>query len=140
MVCSYLSPNSVLSALTLGISLAYWELCSPGRVLPGTLGGVLLLASIWILAQRHPTPVGAALLSAAVLLFVADARHPKSVLAVVVATAILSAGLHYLFRGPQRIAWWMAVPAASLLGFETGYLARVASQARTNKRHEAKDH
>lgn len=134
MVYGGIPSNALVLTATGGVSLVYWELCSPGRVVPGVIGSVLLLSASWSLSQRHLAVWGMMILSIAILLFIFDAWRPKSALIPITASAFLAAGLMGLIPGPERIAWWVAAPCALLLGTETSYLARIAARARDNKR------
>jgi hypothetical protein len=87
-----------------------------------------------MLVQRHPTPLGIALVAAAILLFVVDAWRTRWVFVTIAATGLLAAGFFYLLRAPQHISWWMAPLSAILVGFPTAYLTRIAGRARENKR------
>lgn len=134
MVYGGIPSNTLVLMATGGVSLVYWEFCSPGRVVPGVIGSVLLLSASWSLSERHLAVWGVILFSVAILFFLFDAWRPKSALFPITASAFLAAGLIGLITGPERIAWWAAVPCALLLGSETSYLARIAARARDNKR------
>jgi membrane-bound serine protease (ClpP class) len=67
------NPNTAFLLLTLGLIGIALELFHPGTILPGSLGGVSLILSLFGLAQLPITAAGLLLITLAFSLFVAEA-------------------------------------------------------------------
>jgi len=67
------NPNTVFLLFTLGLIGIGFELFHPGAILPGSLGGVALILSLYGLAQLPTTAAGLLLILLAFGLFVAEA-------------------------------------------------------------------
>lgn len=120
--------------LVLGCLAVYWELVRPGRLAPGLIGCILVIAGGWLLWRNGPSGVGMALIAIAVCLFLAEIILPVDWVAGIAATAALAWGFGLLFPAPSGIPLAMAIPVSIVLGAISTVLAYSAKRARRNKR------
>ena len=124
----------------LGMVLIYAELCAPGVVIAGALGGISVLGGAWVLAQRHLTAPGLACLGAGLLLATAAIRRRS----YRVWTGLVWTGLSLVFLcagssllvdgGTDSISLAVSIPLPALWGVLTIVLGRLAHEARARKR------
>lgn len=127
----WLDANAAWALLVAGLLLIYWELCRPGSVVPGALGGVCALVA---LARFAGEP--GKLAPAAVLWFLAG-------------WAALAAEAWWRWPGPPGLAgavlltlgamaasvrWYVALPLSAVLGAATAVLGSAAIRAFLAKR------
>jgi membrane-bound ClpP family serine protease len=126
------SPDRAWLGLLLGLVLIGRELAGPGRVLPGVLGAVVALTSVWAMSSYHFTPAGVLLVGLAVALIVVQGFRRLWFVPGVAGAALMAAGARTLLSAPWSISW----PAA-LCGSAVAALAAclwfVAVRARRNK-------
>ncbi len=70
-------PSVAYIMLSLGMLGLFFELASPGAILPGVLGGILLLLGLFSLGSLNVNWAGILLMAFAFLLFVADVYLPS---------------------------------------------------------------
>jgi membrane-bound serine protease (ClpP class) len=131
---THLSPNHALITFTAGLLLVYLELNRPGWIIPGSIGLLLTLFSVFSLLQDDlRTPAATLTLTAIALLFL-NLFRPTHVLVPIAATIALILGFTFLVSGPSQIVLPLAVPCALILGLGTSLLTTIARRARANKR------
>ncbi len=131
-----MSPDLAVLMLVLGGLLIYLEFNAPGTIVPGALGTLLVLLSLFALnlLPVHYTAVGL-LLGAAVLMVleVKFASHGVLGLAGIVCLVL---GMLTLVDGPipeMRVHPFTAIAAGIAFGGITIFLVRLAVRARRNK-------
>ncbi len=117
----------------LGMVLIYAELCAPGVVVPGALGGVSVLGGAWLLAEKHLTLPGLACLGAGLLLAAAAIRRRSYRIWMVLSLAFLCAGSSLLVGDADSISLAVSIPLPALWGVVTIVLGRLALEARARK-------
>jgi membrane-bound serine protease (ClpP class) len=132
------NPNTVFLLFTLGLIGIGFELFHPGAILPGSLGGVSLILSLYGLAQLPTTLAGVLLILLAFGLFVAEAF-------IVSHGALAGGGIVSLVFGGLLLfdtnssAFEISVPivifTAALLGAFFVFVISKAVQARHERVH-----
>jgi len=126
-------PNTALLFFAAGLLGIYAELCFPGTVIPGALGGVFLLLSIAGFVEMGVRWSAACMMLAGFLLLAGEAVwHTRWVLA--------TAGVVLVVIGAIRLhAGMRPVLAASIVGplaIITVALLSIAIRASENKKHK----
>jgi membrane-bound serine protease (ClpP class) len=119
-------PNVAYILFLLGLVGLYFEMSSPGAVLPGVVGGIALLLALYAFSVLPVNFAGVALILFAVLLFIAEVKAAShGVLAVGGAIALLAGSL-LLFsgRGDQgyRVDLSIILPAVAMTLGVVGFL------------------
>jgi membrane-bound ClpP family serine protease len=122
----WLDVNAAWILLVGGLLLVYWELCRPGTVLPGAMGGVCVLTAIARFSAEplRPAALGLFLLGWAVMSVEAWWRWPGVAGAVLLTAAAIAA----------QVRWFVAAPLAVALSFATAALGSGAIRAYLAKR------
>lgn len=131
-----MDPNLAVLILVLGGLLIYLEFNSPGTIIPGALGTLLLLTALFALNMLPVRYTAVMLLIAAFTLLVLEAKFPSH--GVLAATGILALvfGTLTLVEGPipeMRVHISTAVACGVAFGLITVFLVRIAIRARRNK-------
>jgi membrane-bound serine protease (ClpP class) len=132
------NPNTAFLLLLLGLIGIGFELFNPGAILPGALGGVSLILSLFGLAQLPITAAGLLLIALAFSLFIAEAFIVShGALAAGGIVALVFGGL--LLFDTDSEAFEISVPivifAAALLGGSFVFLVGKAVEARHGPVH-----
>ena len=96
-IASY--PNVAYILLMLGLVGLYFELSSPGAILPGIVGGIALLLALYGLSVLPVNIAGLALILFAILLFIAEVKVASHGLLAIGGAISLIAGSLLLFSG-----------------------------------------
>lgn len=94
-------PNIAYLLLTLGGLGLYFELSTPGAILPGVLGAICLLLAFFALSVLPVNAAGIALLILAAVLFVAEIKVVSHGLLAVGGIIALVLGSSMLFKSPD---------------------------------------
>lgn len=131
-----MNPNLCVLLCTLGMLLIYLEINTPGVILPGTMGLVLVLLAGYSLSRLPLSPLGILLCAMAVLLLVLEAQFRlRGVLAGAGIVAVVS-GLAILVQGPLpqlQVHVTTAVGAGVAFGGITASLLLLGLEARRAK-------
>ena len=120
-------PNIAYLLFLLGLVGIYFELSSPGAVLPGIVGGIALLLALYAFSVLPVNLAGIALILFAILLFVAEVKAASHGLLAAGGAVALIAGSMLLFSGRgeaegYRVDLSIILPGVALtLGF-VGFL------------------
>lgn len=131
-----IDPNIALLCLIFGALLIYLEFNTPGTIIPGALGTLLVLTSLFALNLLPVRGTAVMLLVAALVLLLLEVKVPShGVLATAGVVCLIVGGLT-LVAGPipeQRIHLATAAGTGVGFGVITVFLVRIALQARRNK-------
>lgn len=92
-------PNVAYVLFLLGLLGLYFELSSPGAVLPGVVGGIALLLALYAFSVLPVNLAGLALIVFALLLFIAEVKVASHGILAVGGAVALIAGSLLLFSG-----------------------------------------
>jgi len=131
-----MDPNLAVLILVLGGLLIYLEFNSPGTIIPGALGTLLVLTALFALNMLPVRYTALMLLIAAFTLLLLEAKFPSH--GVLASTGILALvfGTLTLVEGPipeMRVRWTTAIACGVAFGLITVFLVRIAVRARRNK-------
>jgi membrane-bound serine protease (ClpP class) len=129
-------PNIALIFLVCGALLIYLEFNSPGTIVPGALGTVLVLLAVFSfdLLPIHGTAI--MLVVAGFVLMVLEAKFGGHGALAIAGILSLAFGLLTLVDAPiaeMRIGPWMAFSVSAAFGLITVFLLRLAWKARQRK-------
>ncbi len=129
-------PNIALLCALLGALLIYLEFNTPGTIIPGALGTLLLLTSLFALNLLPVRLTSVMLLAAAIVLLLLEVKAPSHGVLATAGVLCLVVGTLTLVAGPipeQRIRIATAAGTGVGFGLITVFLVRIAWQARRNK-------
>lgn len=122
------NPNMALILGVLGLLGLYLEFTSPGLLVPGVVGGICLLLSLWGFSLLPVNLVGVLLMLLAVGLFIAEIKAPGFGLFGIGGVVSMTLGLLFLIDSPNpevRIHFGLALAVAAGLGIIVGFLVRL---------------
>jgi membrane-bound serine protease (ClpP class) len=131
-----IDPNLALLILVLGGLLLYMEFHTPGAVVPGALGTVLVLLALFALNLLPVRFTSMLLLAAAFSLLLLEAKFPSHGVLAASGIVALVVGALTLVAGPipeMRVHLATALSAGIAFGLITVFLLRLAIRARHSK-------
>ena len=131
-----MNPDLTVLLLTLGLLLIYLEFNTPGSILPGAAGVLLVMLAVYALLQMPLRWEGVLLLLLAAVLLLAEAQLRGGALLGVLAVVALVVGLRLLVRGviPQlEVHWSTALGTGVGFGGITAGLLLLGAKARRAK-------
>ena len=131
-----MNPSVTFLLFAIGMMLIYFEFNHPGTVVPGVVGVILVLLSIFAL-NILPTRFGAlALIVGAFILFALEVKFTSHGLLGLGGTVMMIVGAMLLVDGPipqMRIGFWTALAVSVPLSLITIFLMTIAYRAFHNK-------
>ena len=131
-----MDPNLAVLILVLGGLLIYLEFNSPGTIIPGALGTLLLLTALFSLNLLPVNYASIMLLIAAFVLLLLEAKFPSHGILAGAGVIALVFGTLTLVDGPipeLRVRLTTAIACGIAFGLITVFLVRIAIRARQNK-------
>jgi membrane-bound serine protease (ClpP class) len=131
-----MDPNLAVLILLAGALLIYLEFNTPGTIIPGALGTLLVLLALFSLNLLPVRYTALALIVGALALMVLEAKFPSHGVLAVAGTVALVLGTLTLVAGPipqLRVQVATAVATGLAFGLITTFLVRIAVRARRNK-------
>jgi len=108
------NPTIAYILLMLGIYGIFFELSSPGAILPGVVGGIFLILAFYALQMLPVNYAGLALILFAIILFIAEIKVVSHGLLAVGGVISLLLGSMMLFQNPveyMRVSLSVIIPA-----------------------------
>jgi membrane-bound serine protease (ClpP class) len=130
------NPNLAVLVLVVGGLLIYLEFNTPGTIVPGTLGTIMVLLALFGLNLLPLRYTSVMLLVAAFVLLILEAHFPSHGALATAGIASLVIGSLTLVDGPipeLRVALATALSAGLAFGLITVFLLRLALRARRTK-------
>jgi membrane-bound serine protease (ClpP class) len=131
-----MDPNLAVLILLAGALLIYMEFNTPGTIIPGALGTLLLLLALFSLNLLPVRYTSLALIVGAIVLMVLEAKFPSHGILAATGTVALVLGTLTLVAGPipeMRVQFATAIATGIAFGLITTFLVRIAWRARQNK-------
>ena len=131
-----MNPNLAVLLLALGGLLLYLEINTPGGVIPGAAGLLLVLLATYALFHMPLRWQGLLLLALSGMLLLAEAHFQRGMALVLLAMAALAVGLRLLVRAPipeLEVNWGTAIGAGVGFGGITAGLLLLGLKARRAK-------
>jgi membrane-bound serine protease (ClpP class) len=128
-------PNVAALLFLLGLAGLYFELSTPGAILPGIVGGICLLLAFYAFSVLPVNLAGVALILFAILLFVAEIKVVSHGLLTLGGAIALVAGFLMLFSGKgdragYRVDLGIILPGLAVTVAVVALLARRTLQLR----------
>lgn len=127
-------PDIAMILLTLGGLGLYFELMSPGAILPGVVGGICLILAFFALSVLPVDYAGVALLILALVLYIGEVKVVSHGVLGIGGTIALVLGALMLFKSPEpalrvslEVIVSLAVFSLAVVGFLTFMALRVRS-------------
>jgi membrane-bound serine protease (ClpP class) len=130
------NPNIALLLLVGGALLIYLEFNTPGTIVPGALGTLMVLLAIFALNLLPIRHTAILLLVAALVLLVLEAKFGGHGALAITGIVCLTLGTLTLVAAPVpelRVSPWVAIAVSTAFGGITAFLVRIAMRARRNK-------
>jgi membrane-bound serine protease (ClpP class) len=131
-----MDPNVAFILLAIGVLALYAEFNHPGAVVPGTVGVVFILLSIFALNLLPTRFAAVVMILAAFALFALEAKFTSHGVLGIGGVVMLTLGGLLLVDGPipeMRVHFWTALAVSLPLGAITIFLMTIALKARANK-------
>lgn len=131
-----MDPNLAVLILLAGALLIYMEFNTPGTIIPGALGTLLVLLALFSLNLLPVRYTSLALMVGALILMVLEAKFPSHGVLAIAGTVALILGTLTLVAGPipeMRVQLATAIATGVAFGLITTFLIRIAWRARQNK-------
>ncbi len=131
-----INPNVAVLILLVGALLIYLEFHHPGTIVPGAVGTLLVLLSLFSLNMLPVRYTALGLIVAALILMALEAKFPSHGILALTGTAALILGTLTLVAGPipqMRVQLATAVSTGLAFGLITTLLVRLAWRAQRNK-------
>lgn len=115
LLLALMNPNLCVLLLTLGLLLIYLEINTPGVVVPGVTGVLLVLLSIYGLSRLPLNLYGIALCVLSLVLMALEAKMSSRGLLAMAGVICMMLGFGYLVRGPipeLQVNWGTALELA----------------------------
>ncbi len=130
------NPNIALLLLVGGALLIYLEFNTPGTIVPGALGTLMVLLAIFALNLLPIRYTAVLLLLAAVVLLMLEAKFGGHGALAIAGIICLTLGTLTLVAAPipeLAVNPWIAIAVSTAFGGITAFLVRLAVRARRNK-------
>jgi membrane-bound serine protease (ClpP class) len=128
-------PNVAYMLLTLGAAGLFFEIATPGAVLPGVIGGISLLLGLYALQLLPVNYAGLGLMVLAVILFIAEVKVTSYGALTIGGIIAMILGALMLFEAPPPLpglSLWVVVPStlviAAFFVFLVGAALKTLSQ------------
>jgi membrane-bound serine protease (ClpP class) len=131
-----MDPNLAVLILVVGGLLIYLEFNTPGTIIPGALGTLLVVLALFALNLLPVRYTSLMLLAAAFALLILEAKFASHGVLATVGIACLVLGTLTLVAGPipeMRVSVATALGTGIAFGAVTTFLVRIAIRARRNK-------
>ncbi len=130
------NPNIALLFLVGGALLIYLEFNTPGTIVPGALGTLMVLLAIFALGLLPIRYTAVLLLVAALVLLLLEAKFGGHGVLAIAGIVCLAFGTHTLVAAPipqMAVNPWVAFAISAAFGSITVFLLRLAVRARRRK-------
>ncbi len=136
MLRGLMNPDLAVLLFTLGALLVYLELNTPGSIIPGAAGVLLVMLAVYGFLRMPLRWEGILLILVSAVLLVTEAHFRQGALLACIAVTMLVAGLRLLVRGPipeLEVDWSTALGTGVGFGGITAGLVLLGAKARRSK-------
>jgi membrane-bound serine protease (ClpP class) len=131
-----MDPSISFMIFALGLLCIYFEFNHPGAILPGVVGFVAVLLSLYALNMLPLRSISVVLILASFVLFALEAKFQAHGIIAAGGIVLMVLGALLLVDGPipqLRVQLWAALAVAIPMGAITVFLMSIALKARRNK-------
>ncbi len=136
------NPNLAYILLMIGLAGLYFELSSPGAVVPGVIGGVSLILALYALQTLPVNYAGFLIILLAVVFFILEMKIASHGLLSLAGVLCLMLGSLMLFRSPEeprQIALSVFLPTTAAVSLFFAAVARLAFRAQMTRPQTGRD-
>ncbi len=136
------NPNLAYILLMIGLAGLYFELSSPGAVVPGVIGGICLILALYALQTLPVNYAGFLIILLAVVFFILEMKIASHGLLSLAGALCLVLGSVMLFRNPQeprQVALSVFLPTTLAVSIFFAAVARLAFRAQKTKPQTGQD-
>ena len=136
------NPNLAYILLMIGLAGIYFELSSPGAVVPGVIGGISLILALYALQALPVNYAGFLIILLAVLFFILEIKIASHGLLSLAGVLCMVMGSVMLFRNPEeprQIALSVFLPTTVAVSIFFAAVARLAFNAQRTKPQTGQD-
>ncbi|MEN6440162.1 MAG: nodulation protein NfeD [Syntrophobacter sp.] len=129
------NPNLAYILLMIGLAGLYFELSSPGAVLPGVVGGVSLILALYALQTLPVNYAGFLIILLAVIFFILEIKVASYGMLSIAGVLCLVLGSLMLFRFPEQpmqLAWSVFIPTVAVISLFFIAVAALAFRAQAS--------
>jgi len=126
------NPNLAYILLMIGLAGLYFELSSPGAVVPGVIGGISLILALYALQTLPVNYAGFLIILLAIVFFILEIKIASHGLLSLAGVLCLMLGSVMLFRNPEepgQIALSVLLPTTGAVSIFFAAVARLAFRA-----------
>ncbi len=112
-------PNVAYILMMLGMLGLFFELSTPGAILPGVIGGISLILAFFAFQSLPINYAGLLLILFAIVLFVAEIKVVSHGVLAIGGMVSMALGSLMLFEAPEagfRVSWVVIIPTVALTG------------------------
>lgn len=131
-----INPSISFMIFALGLLCIYFEFNHPGAILPGVVGFIAVLISLYTLNMLPLRSISVVLIIASFVLFALEAKFQTHGIITAGGIVLMVLGALLLVDGPipqMRVQLWAALAVAVPIGAITVFLMSIALKARRNK-------
>ena len=136
------NPNLAYILLMIGLAGLYFELSSPGAVVPGVIGGISLILALYAFQTLPVNYAGFLIILLAVVFFILEMKIASHGLLSLAGALCLVLGSVMLFRNPQepgQVALSVFLPTTLAVSIFFAAVARLAFRAQKTKPKTGQD-
>jgi membrane-bound serine protease (ClpP class) len=136
------NPNLAYILLMIGLAGLYFELSSPGAVVPGVIGGISLILALYALQALPVNYAGFLIILLAVVFFILEIKIASHGLLSLAGVLCMVLGSVMLFRNPEeprQIALSVFLPTTVAVSIFFAAVARLAFSAQKTKPQTGQD-
>ena len=136
IISSIADPNIALVLLVIGALCLYLEMNSPGLIVPGVVGAIMVLVALSAISVLPVSWLGASLLLLAFAFFILEAKFGTHGILATGGAISMVLGAVMLIDSPlpeMRVHWGTAIALALPFSAITAFLLSLAVRARRNK-------
>ncbi len=130
------NPNLAYILLMIGLAGLYFELSSPGAVVPGVIGGISLILALYAMQTLPVNYAGFLIILLAIIFFILEVKIASHGLLSLAGVLCLVLGSLMLFRYPEQpmqIALSVFLPTTAAISIFFAAVARLAFRAQRRK-------
>jgi membrane-bound serine protease (ClpP class) len=135
-------PNVAYMLLMLGAAGLFFEISTPGVVLPGVIGGISLLLGLYALQLLPVNYAGLALIGLALILFIAEIKVTSYGALTIGGIIAMILGSLMLFEAPPPlpgVSLWVVVPSTLLVAAFFVFLVGAALQTLAQRPYSGRE-
>lgn len=112
------NPNIAYILMLVGLAGLYFELSTPGAILPGVIGGISLILAFYSLQSLSANYAGVLLILLGIILFIAEIKVVSYGILSIGGIIALTLGSLMLFQSAEpalRLSWSVIIPSVTLI-------------------------